>query len=277
MLQFSRKTDVGRCGFADRYQFRLELSWRKVIGPPDYNRMLSDYQAKLERERGMENSRRIATAGWQGLEGRIGSQMTSRFGWYAPTESLLLEAVFVWPQDRDKGLERLVLASIGEEPVRSDGLRPWRAFGMNVLASDDLSLQDCQVEPGLAKLVFGRPNSEKFRETFERIGMVSHWLNGTVREWLLGRLEVEAREPQAATDRIADHQIETVLVDSTNRRGGRSWFGRGGCYRTAAWICPTDGRLYRISERRPTARTSDNLPLAGGRLCCCKSLSETYG
>jgi len=30
MLQFSRNTSSGRCVFADRCQFRLELSWRVV-------------------------------------------------------------------------------------------------------------------------------------------------------------------------------------------------------------------------------------------------------
>ena len=33
LLQFSKTPAEGRCAFADRHGFRLELSWRTVAGP----------------------------------------------------------------------------------------------------------------------------------------------------------------------------------------------------------------------------------------------------
>ena len=48
MLQFSLQRQAGRCAFADRYQFRLELGWRTAEAKPEIERMMSDYLAQMK-------------------------------------------------------------------------------------------------------------------------------------------------------------------------------------------------------------------------------------
>ena len=62
MLQFSTEYPQGRCAFADRYQFRFELTWGNVKGEPDYDRMITDYTGKLEREKNLTETERAKKA-----------------------------------------------------------------------------------------------------------------------------------------------------------------------------------------------------------------------
>ena len=67
MLQFSKKADAGNVAFADRYRFRLELSWRVLRAAPDLERMMSDYCAKLKLEDPEGVASRVKAAGWPGI------------------------------------------------------------------------------------------------------------------------------------------------------------------------------------------------------------------
>ena len=80
MLQFSSNPKQGRCAFADRYQYRLEFSWRTVSGPPDFERMLSDYRAKLKDE-GMEGVAEARHGAWSGFRGETEGRFSSRFSY----------------------------------------------------------------------------------------------------------------------------------------------------------------------------------------------------
>jgi hypothetical protein len=265
MLQFARDPAKGRCAFADRTHFRLELTWQAVAGPPDFERMMSDYVARLRVEGAMAEPRLITAAGWPGIEGTQDGLLTRRFGKHVPEESLLVEVVLIWPEEHDSALEADVLSSMAVEPADDLGLRRWRAFGMDMLASDGLAFHDCRVEPARARMGFeGRKTG--VQETFERLGMVDEWLHDTVGAWLR---------------RQAQDDIDIESEDSTTRRGhtlaaiaGRrrttgvqSLFLRPAHYEAAAWRCPTDGRLYRVT-------TTGEPPhkLAGGRLACCPAL-----
>ena len=97
MLQFSRNPESGRCGFADRYGFRFELHWRQVAAPPDFDRMMSDYLARLKSAENVTDARRVRRYGCEGIESRAESLLTTRFGLHFPDESCVVEAVFIWP------------------------------------------------------------------------------------------------------------------------------------------------------------------------------------
>ncbi len=116
MLQFTRHSAVGRCAFADRYAFRLEINWRAVAGPPDFELMLRNYVARL-REEGHERLRPIRRAGWRGVASQKNDLACSRFGAYFDAESCLVEMVFLWPGiPTAPELEKEILESVAESP-----------------------------------------------------------------------------------------------------------------------------------------------------------------
>ena len=86
MLQFSRNPHAGRCAFADRYQFRLEISWQALSGPPNMDRLVSDYLSKLKLDGTMPDAVRLDRPPWVGLRGHQGGILTSRFSRHFPAE-----------------------------------------------------------------------------------------------------------------------------------------------------------------------------------------------
>ena len=94
MLYFSKNPEQGRCGFADRYRYRFEFNWRRVPGPPDFERMMSDYDAKLKVDGEMSGIHRTRSGNWKGVEGKLRDVLNSRFGRYFEKEKCLVEIVF---------------------------------------------------------------------------------------------------------------------------------------------------------------------------------------
>ena len=261
MLQFARDPRTGRCGFADRYQIRLELDWRALPAPPHMGRMRSDYLAKLRHDGTMPDAEATAAGDWPGIVGTQAGLLTSRFGRYLANEGLLVELVFLWPDGRDEALEADVLASLGPEPDRA-GMQRWRAFGLDLLASAELPLSGCVVQPARANLAFA--NKARGREeAFVRLGMVSEWLQGSVANWLGGQTPRDVVRPGTWAETLGTHEVAAL---SGVRRP--ALLRRARPYHAAAWICPADGRLYCAS-----ASGADERPaLAGGRLSCCDGL-----
>jgi hypothetical protein len=267
MLQFSRESRVGRCSFADRYQFRLELSWRTAQGPPDFDRLMSDYLAKLKLDATMPDAASTRVGDWPGLEGHQGGMLTSRFGRHFAGESCLVEAVFLWPESKDERLEEGILKSVAAEPEHPGRLRRWKAFGMDLLATSGLEMEECRVDPAYARMSFAsaQPGRE---ETFERLGMVSEWLRVTVKEWLHQQTPRDVALSSKGSAAERGHAIETI---GGSLRAGLVRKPRR--HEAAAWICPEDGRLYHVSTTG--AEAGEAAPLAGRRLSCCREMEQS--
>jgi hypothetical protein len=274
MLQFMRDSRTGRCAFADRYQFRLELDWRVVPAPPDFECMLSGYRARLV-ELGMKNVRNVSNGAWEGVycEGPEGE--STRFGRHFPGESCLLELIFLWPGKRDIREETAVLGSVAEEPAGAGGLRRWRAFGMDLRASPGFVLEQCMVKPARAEMVF-TTRAGMLEECFARFGMVEEWLSDPVDSWLMGRSPRNVSAARAGTRQVAGHGVTRVC--GTRRAAGvRGLMGRRSRYEAEAWICPSDGRLYSVSRLCDGEPGKADLPPAGRRLTCCDTLEKAGG
>jgi len=267
MLQFSRDSQHGRCAFADRHQFRLEFDWRVVDGPPDFERMISDYSARLKQQ-GAENVRTLRKESWRGLAAELDDKPTTRFGRHFADESCLVELVFLWPEKRNVALEHAVLDSSEFEPEYPGGLRRWRAFGMDLLAGASLAFENCSVEPASAEMVFAGSRRRQV-ERFARRGMVSEWLHEPVGQWLRSWAGSELHVNATATSEVGGHRIESLAGE---RRGPGLLAGRLHCD-AAAWICPDDGRLYSASRAAPLKSTPGEVRLAGARFACCSRLS----
>ena len=263
MLQFTRDPDAGRCGFADRHQFRFELSWRGSEARPDMARTMSDYLAKLRLDETMPDAQPAKTSGWPGIVGNQDGLLTSRFGRYVAAAGCVVEAVLLWPDGRDAELEAAALDGIAHEPTR-DGLCRWRAFGMDLLTTEGLTLSQCVVQPAKAVMTFG-DEARRREETFIRLGMVDEWLRGTVGDWLAAQAPRDLARPSHDAANERGHAI--ALMTGTRRPG---FLRRARRYESAAWRCPADGRLYCASTMASTAPFGTRL--AGGRLACCEQL-----
>lgn len=242
MLQFSRNPEVGRCVFADRRQFRFEVNWRTVRGAPDFERMLHDYQSRLE-EDGLQRIRRIEHQRWHGMRGEEGRRLTTRYGRYVAEGRLLLELVFLWPKEWDSALEKRILDSFRFLPPE-DGLQRWRAFGMDLRASAGHDLWKANVPPTSAELLF--TTQKGYREQrFCRFAMPGEWLETTPGAWLLTRLPKGFRLEHQTRHLRDGHEIFSI-------KGLRSFptvanMIRGKRYiKASAWICPEDKRLYSL-------------------------------
>ncbi len=251
MLQYSLKMESGRCAFADRYGFRCEMTWQRVDGPPDFDRMLSDYQAKLT-EDGMARGHRIENAGIAGLKGRLNGATVTRFGRYAVGESCLVELVFPWPGKRDPDVEREVLQSFQEVPADAAGCRRWRAFGMDVKVPQGLTLGSCRVEPALAEWQFVNRRERPVLRCARR-GLVEEWMKESPQSWLEHEARPASRPPARwRHQRRNRHAVDRV--DGTAQPQG--WLRRKRHLQAEAWICQGDGRLYSwIAESAPDLPT----------------------
>lgn len=270
MLQYSKKADAGNVAFADRYRFRLEFNWRALRAAPDEERMITDCRSKLVVEDPEGGASRIAVAGWPGLlSGHGGPNRKSRFIRYFRSESCVTELVFTWPEGREKKLERTVLEHVRVVGERPHGLRRWRAFGMDILASKGMHLKDVNVAPALAVMTFSGDKGGAREERFERRGMTSEWLRGPVGDWLASRSPEEFVVESRETRDVPGHTVETVRGDMHVKGLGRL-IGRRRRREAAAWVCPADGRLYYVHAEAPEARDGDaeGSPVAG-RLSCC--------
>lgn len=281
MLQFSRKLGAGRCAFADRYQFRAEVSWQATSGPPDLDRLVSDYQAKLRLDATTESAsptRRTVSApegrtpaggarigDWRGLRGHESGLFTSRFSRYLRGEGCLIEVVLLWPEGIDKKLEAGILGSIRPEPECAGGMRRWRAFGLDLLAASGLALHECEVAPAMARLSFRSERGER-QETFARLGMVSDWLRGSVRDWLARQTPGDVRATEPSAVEVGRHAVE--VLRGTRKPGLAR---KASPYEAAAWLCPADGRLYYVSLTG--AEAGGGTGLAGKRLSCCEGMA----
>jgi len=269
MLSFSRDLEAGRCAFADRHDFRFELNWRRVDGPPDFDRMLSDYAARLAGE-GDGQPRRCDKGAWKGLSADVGGVRTTRFGRYFGDQGCLVELVFLWPAQHDCNLEDDCLS--GFTTALHDGNRPqrWRAFGMDLLASRGLALSEVTVQPAHARLVFGRPTRGRC-EIFERRGLVQEWLDMPLGEWLRRTAPPGMRVEGERRLERRGHEIHEVRC--TRRLAPvRRALGLSRHFEAAAWICPRDSRLYSTSVSYVGKTAIGAGPFAGRILGCCEKV-----
>jgi hypothetical protein len=256
MLQFSTEYPQGRCAFADRYQFRFEMNWSSVKGEPDYDRMISDYTSKLEREKKLTDPERLKKSGWFGFYGVLSGDHTSRFGRYFAPIGCLLECVFIWPEERDPELEAAVLASIEAMPADTSGNQRWRAFGLDMALPPIAALEGCTAQPARAQFSFSNPKTGS-EWSFERLGMTASWLKHDLETWLRGHIDPSVNELRIT--HATRHGSDVVRAEGTYKPAGLHL--KRGRLNAEAWLCPEDGRLYYVCSRIRGHDPSDARPI----------------
>lgn len=265
MLQFTRERPEGRCAFGDRYQIRLEMSWRSSTGSPDLRRSITDYISKLREQESMPDAERLDRHGWVGLDGHMGALRNTRFMKAFSRESAVVQLVFLWPNGRDPEVEGRVLRSVRDDRPSRNGLRRWKTFGLDVHARDGLELSGCTVEPAHVTMRFGDDRSAH-REEYRRLGMVEQWLDGPVERWLRLQLPPNVRIDSDETEELRGHRYARIS-GTRPAEGLKLLLGQRRRFETSAWVCPTDGRLY--MTRHEGTSTDSGVDPHEPRVTCC--------
>ncbi len=265
MLQFSRNPEAGRCAFADRYQYRFEINWQVIGGPPDFQRMVGDYQAKLATD-GVKDLRPVQHAPWYGVYGMDHDTPVSRYGAFFPLGSLLLEVVFLFPvgDKPNHALEGRLLDQIQVVEPDDNGLLRWKAFGLDALVSAEHPLALCQVHTAHVTMSF-HDKEGHVQETMGRHGMVDCWLDIPLVNWLDAQIPRDYSIILRQNEINHGHQVFHVVA-RRRRPVLKDWLWGTRHMEAYAWICPADGRLRFMSR---TAPQSPKRPLPPFLLCCC--------
>jgi len=243
MLQFSREMEQGRCAFADRYQFRLEMDWCVVQKEPDLSRLMSDYKSKLENEKKLDDGVSSKIASWHGLTGRQGEQFMSRFGHFFPASSCLVELVFLWPELREKAVEKKILQSFCCLAEEGRTATLWQTFGMSMTVPSDYTLTGCKVKPAQAQMTFSAPKKPGCIR-FQRLGMVPLWLKMPLENWLRSQTSVFVFDKETQTTTYKN--TPAVVLSGVYRPKGV--IHTNGYYLSICWVDPVDGRLYFVER-----------------------------
>jgi len=267
LLQFSRSPETGRCAFADRYQYRFEISWLRVPGPPDFERVLTDYRARLE-EDGLTGTRRLQTAGWHGVSGLLPDQRTTcRYGTHVPALGFMVEAVFLWPKARHEPTEMEVLHSFRAEPPSAAGQVRWQAFGLDLLAGAGDVLEACRADPGFHELRFSTARRRNW-ERFSRRGLLAAWMREPVAQWQRRQAPRAYRVLDDREEERCGHAVAILRCQRRHPLLADLLYGRRHVA-AAAWICPRDGRLYQVlQEGYPRAGRRGQARPAPALRCC---------
>lgn len=268
LLQYSRDPDQGRLTFADRSDYRLELSWQSHPSRPSLKRMLGDYRALLAQDDAVGAVEPVEAPGWKGMavyplrdSERVEETRYLRF---EKELGKSLEAVFRWPDaSPDRGFEEAVLETVTPCAER-DGLAAWTAWGMAISVPVGWRPVDCRVQPADVQLTFAERADANPSVEFSRRGFLHHWFDGDLAGWI-------ARETgtvgQCSHRSRADHHAVHSRVDEA-AAGIAGRLGRRQQRQLAAWVCPRDGRLYAV-RAESTGRTA----VARAELRCCRDFS----
>lgn len=180
MLRFSRRSEEGKCCFADRYRERAQLSWKANSAEPDLDETLR----RFVEQQGSAKCHRSNYQQWRGVDTKEEGGRISRFLRYFAEAQCTLEILLTWPERKSDELRRQIVESISYE--KPEGLQRWRAYGMELWVTEQSSLAGWQVSPALAKAEFECGTKNKIE--FQRLGMVSEWLSSCPRDWLRLRL-----------------------------------------------------------------------------------------
>jgi len=247
MLQFSRKPEAGRCAWADRDGYRMEVFWKRLPSAPAMDLLLATFPQRLGEEQGSVVVPLPDVNRWK--RWRVGEGARSRIHALCFESGRLLEVVFSRPSG-ETGDGSLVLNAFRAESEQS--VSRWAAFGMKWEVPPGHSMVSSVVQPARAEVeMCDRRKREVLR--FLRLGMVSHWLHDEPQDWLRRRLPNGYKLETEELVSLRDGRIAAVLS------GGPRWpailpWARPPGWAACVWLEPSDGRLYCVERlsRRPT-------------------------
>ena len=242
--------DAGRVVFVDRRFQRLEVQWRNLPKPPDLQQMYKRV-AKSFRKKG---TRALTGAGeWQGVVRRDEKASIVHAGRYWPEEKCLVEVVMLWPERRDRSVEKRILKLTAPQPAGPT--RRWRAMGLSATVPAEFDLKSFEANVGRVRLDFQRPGRRSVGLTLERIAMTRYWLKKPLDEWLTLELPPGYRVGFSPTVNFRSHG--GAELHSRQRNPIRGALGLRLRRVDLAWSCPQTERVYRVGVSQRTRGAID--------------------
>ena len=260
--------ETGQCVLVDRRFQRLQITWQTPKGVPDLPRMYEDLRKSPVKE-GQPAAPATALKGipdWTGAVRQDEAGTMVFAGRHFPAENLLVQAAIVWPSQRDPRIDRALLDSVTPWPAKAPTVL-WQALGLSARVPSDFELIESSSLVGRVVWEFRQKSKPHTGLLIERIAMVSHWLKGTLEDWLPGTLPEGYRMTGgAAPIALGRHEgVEAIawhgsMMDRLRRVV--TW------RRERAWHCPQQQRVYRIGVWRRGHEPPD--PPDGLRVRCCE-------
>jgi hypothetical protein len=306
--RLSEYQQPNQLSLVDRRYQRLEASWQILKRPPDLEAMY----AKLEKTLRGKNSRRStdytdernSTEGhssksvksgsireirgkpllghleWRGLVQQEATGQIVHAGRFFPTQSMLVEFVLVWPEERDNLLETFILNSV--QPINDRPVLSWRALGLHVELEKEFELTEASSRVGRVCWTFERAKPY-LSITIERLAMGKFWLKENLATWLAKERPREFGLIGLAADSMATemrrgHGTRSLGgIEIAGHEGARVDSQRGGlvakrahrAIRRAdwAWLCPEQERVYHVAAQW-MAHREPNWPQGLLARCC---------
>ncbi len=256
----------GRCGFSDRAYERLDVRWRPLKYVPDIETMVMKHRQRLEKETELSNLTQ-APPEWRGLMRKAPQGATIiHAGRFFQTQRLMVEAMLVWPQQRDADAEHAILESITPRAIQ-DGRHTWQAMGIEMTAPGDYDLYESNAEVGRVKWVFRREAMKEPSFTVQRIAMPEYWLKGSLADWLGRQLPADQTIVEQGPVNCCGHTGEQLLSRGVIGKFA-SLRGRRRLRHDWAWQCPIERRVYHVTFVQEGRDEELDLPEAFAIRCC---------
>jgi hypothetical protein len=261
--------EPGRVTFADRLYHRLEIRWRAVKYPPNLDMVLEKHKAR--RRKDDEPDVRPLTgvpSPWKGLVQKPEQGTIVHAGRFFKRRRWLVEARIVWPDRRDRELERAILQSVAAEEPDAP-VRTWRAMGLDVSLARQFELHESDLKVGRVKWQFRATGDRAKAEelTIERLAMPDVWLTGPLRDWLLEQNPDGEKLLRQDFVPVNDHRGEQTLT-----RGRitpmHSMRGIRRLTLARAWVCPREDRVYHVRYSLATREAEATMPDSLVIRCC---------
>lgn len=253
MLQFSKKPETGRCAWADREGYRMEVFWKRPASAPAMDVLLATFPQRLSQEHDASVVSLPDVKPWKMW--KVGEGAVARIHAMAFESERLLEVVFNLPDGNGEECAA-VLNSFRADPAGD--ATTWAAFGMEWNVPAGHGMTSCVVQPARAEIeMCDRRKREILR--FMRLGMVSHWLRDDPQDWLRRRLPGGYVLISEELLSLRDGRVAAVLAGGPRWPGILPWARPPG-WTACVWLEPCDGRLYCVERLSRRASESRALP-----------------
>ncbi len=254
-----------RITFSDRRYRRLDVFYEFIDFKPNIELMLDRY--RREADPGVElKPLTDATGEWRGLIRHEPDGTVVHAGKFFEQAGCFVEAAVVWPDQRDKRLERDLLKGI--HPCESDEPRRlWQAMGLSVAMDREYDLQKHSSRVGRIIWEFAPDPRRGPFLTVRRLAMPQHWLKVPLVDWLPSQIPGEYTEDDRRERAFNNHAGAEVV--SSHRGGPATRLRRRRRLRLdVAWLCETEDRVYHISYAEESRNRSPELPDVFEIRCC---------
>ena len=251
----SGKIRSGRLVFIERIDQRLDIQWRQLKRTPDIGWAMERFRRKAAAKASIRELTKSAKY-WHGLVlTNPDKSVVVRAGRYFRDRKVLVELTLAFPAGRNDKQLKAMLESIDLQDPKA-AKRRWSAFGICIDVGGNFEIVRTSFKVGRVRWDFQAGSSELI---VERLGAPEQWLSDPLKKWLTDQLPPRGKVLQAELIQLGDHE-----ADAVHWRGrasmGASLIGRKRLGLDVGWLCPAEGRVYRLRYAELTRAEKISLP-----------------